>query len=170
MMKLVAIAAVPAALAAGAASMGVVVVDVREGGIDGHHIVVPVPLVLAQAGLAFVPASKTTLPMDRAMKHLPMAREVMEALLSGPDGEFVRVEERGETVVIAKKAGKLHVHVTEKDQDVTLNLPVEMLRAALPDEHGRISPARLAASLGSARFTDLVQVDERNEHVRISVF
>jgi hypothetical protein len=169
MMKLVAIAAVPAALAAGAASLGVMVVDVREGGPDGHHILVPVPLVLAEAGLAFVPANKTTVPRE-AMKHLPVAREVMEALLSGPDGEFVRVEEDRQTVVISKKNGKLHVHVTEEGQDVTLNLPAAMIRAAMPDDQGRISPAGIAASLWSARFTDLVDVDDGRDHVSIAVF
>ena len=169
-MKLAVIAAVPAALAAGAASLGVVVVDVREGGPQGTHLVVPVPLVLAQAGLAFVPAHATTIPMAPGMEHLPVARDVIEALLVSPDGEYVRVEENDETVVISKKNGKLHVHVTERGQDVTLNLPVSMIRAALPDDHGRISTGALAASLWSARFTDLVSVDEGRDHVTIAVF
>ena len=54
--KLAFILGVPVAMLATVASLGVVVVDVREGGPDGHHIVVPVPLVLAQAALAVAPA------------------------------------------------------------------------------------------------------------------
>jgi len=170
MMKIAAIAAVPAALVAGVASLGVMVVDVREGGPGGHHIVVPVPLVLAQTALTFVPANKTRVPMDEAMKHLPVAREVLEALLSGPDGEFVRVEEEQQTVVISKKNGRLRVRVTGRDEDVNVNLPLAMVRAAFPDNRGQISPADIAGSLWSARFTDLVEVDDGNDHVKVSVW
>jgi hypothetical protein len=49
MAKLAVILGVPIALLATVASLGIVVVDVREGGPNGNHIIVPVPLVLAQA-------------------------------------------------------------------------------------------------------------------------
>ena len=55
MVKLAAVLAVPFALLATVASLGVVVVDVQEGGPDGHRIMVPVPLVFAQAALASAP-------------------------------------------------------------------------------------------------------------------
>ena len=32
---------------------GVAVVDVKDGGPDGHHLTIPVPLLVAQAALTF---------------------------------------------------------------------------------------------------------------------
>lgn len=170
MVKLLAVLSVPAALVAGVASLGIVVVDVREGGPAGTHIVVPVPLVLAQAALTFVPEEKVRVKMDRAEKYLPLAREMVEALAQGPDGELVRVEEPGEEVVITKEGDTLHVRVHDKDDDVTVNVPLRLALAAVPDAHGRIRMANLAGALGSTRFTDLVDVQSGRDHVKVSVW
>ncbi len=172
MLKLAAIAAaVPTALLAGVASLGMMVVDVREGGPHGHHFVIPVPLAVAQAALAFVPAERARVALpEEAARHLPLAREVLEALAAGPDGEIVRVEERDELVVVTKKGGALHVRVREHGRDVEVNVPLAMALAALPDAQGRVSTAALAGSLWSARFTDLVEVHDGHDHVTVSVW
>ena len=56
MLKVAAILATPL-VASGLflGATGVLLVDVREGGPDGMHIVVPVPLIVAQAALSFAP-------------------------------------------------------------------------------------------------------------------
>jgi hypothetical protein len=170
MVKLLAVLSVPAALVAGVASLGIVVVDVREGGPAGTHIVVPVPLVLAQAALAFVPDEKVRVKLDRAEKYLPLAREVLDALAQGPDGELVRVEEPGEEVVITKEGDTLHVRVQDQGDDVTVNVPLRLAMAAVPDAHGRIRRADLAGALGSTRFTEIVDVRSGRDHVKVSVW
>jgi hypothetical protein len=170
MVKLLAVLSVPAALLAGVASLGIVVVDVREGGPDGTHIVVPVPLVLAQGALLFVPEEKVRVKLDRAEKYLPLARELVEAIAEGPDGELVRVEEPGEEVVITKMGDTLLVRVHDKNDDVTVNVPLGLAMAAVPDAHGRIRMADLAGALGATRFTDLVDVQSGNDHVKVSVW
>jgi hypothetical protein len=172
MLKIMAVAAaVPAALVAGVASLGVMVVDVREGGPSGHHFVVPVPLALAQTALAFVPSEKTHVSIDpEALKHLPVAREVLEALAAGPDGELVRVEEEDELVVVEKKGRTLHVKVRDHGSDVEVNVPLEVALAALPDANGRVHTGEIATALWSARFTDLVEVHDGDSHVTVSVY
>jgi hypothetical protein len=171
MLKIAAIAAsVPAALVAGVASLGVMVVDVREGGPDGHRFVIPVPLVVAQAALGFAPEETTRVPLGEAARHLPLARDVIEALADGPDGEIVRVEEKDQLVVITKAGRALHVSVHEGGNDVKANVPLSLVLAALPDENGRISTGDIAGALWSTRFTDLVEVHEGDSHVRISVW
>ena len=170
MVKLLAVLSVPAALVAGVASLGIVVVDVREGGPAGTHIVVPVPLVLAQAALAFVPEEKVRVKLDRAEKYLPLAREVLDALAQGPDGELVRVEEPGEEVVITKEGDALHVRVQDTNDDVTVNVPLRLAMAAVPDAHGRIRLADVAGALGSTRFTEIADVRSGVDHVRVSVW
>jgi hypothetical protein len=174
MTKLAMILGVPIALLATIASLGVVVVDVREGGPDGTRIVVPVPLVFAQAALAIAPAvapaDKLRIPDNEALEHIGLAREVLEALAAAPDGELVRVEERDELVVIAKEGRSLRVRVSGERENVSVNVPLHLALQALPDEHGRIRTAALAGALGAVRFTDLVDVQDGNDHVRVWVW
>jgi hypothetical protein len=170
MIKVLAILSVPAALLTAVASLGVVVVDVREGGPKGNHIVVPVPLLLAQAALVFVPDQKINLKMDDAARYLPLAREVLDALAEGPDGELVRVEERGQQVVITKDGDALRVRVHDGDDDVSMNVPLALAQAAMPDEHGRIRLSALAGALPGVRFRDLVDVKSGEDHVKVSVW
>jgi hypothetical protein len=173
MTKLAVILGVPIALLATLASLGVVVVDVREGGPDGNRIVVPVPLVFAQAALAVAPAvapaDKMKIP-DEALEHIGLAREVLEALAAAPDGELVRVEERDELVVITKEGRSLNVRVSGERENVSVNVPLRLALEALPDEHGHIRTAALAGALGGVRFTDLVDVQDGNDHVRVWVW
>ena len=106
-MVLIGAVAVPAIAAGSVAATGVVVVDVKEAR-GGHHIVVPVPLALAQVAAAFVPLDKTRVHLPReAEQYMPVARQVLEALASAEDGELVRVEEPGQKVSIRKEGGLL---------------------------------------------------------------
>jgi hypothetical protein len=173
MTKLAVILGVPIALLATVASLGIVVVDVREGGPDPHRIVVPVPLVFAQAALAVAPAvapqEKLRLP-EEALEHMGLAREVLEAIAAAPDCELVRVESRDEQVVITKEGRSLHVRVTGRKENVSVNVPLHLAMQALPDEQGRIHTAALAGALSAVRFTDLVEVQDGKDHVRIYVW
>ncbi len=174
MTKLAVILGLPVALLATVASLGVVVVDVREGGPGGNRIVVPVPLVFAQAALAvapaFAPADKLRIPDNEALEHMGLAREVLEALAAAPDGELVRVEERDEQVVIAKEGRTLRVRVSGPKENVSVNVPLHLVLEALPDEHGHIRMAALAGALSAVRFTDLVDVQDGDDHVRVYVW
>jgi hypothetical protein len=175
MVKLAVVMGAPIALLATVASLGVVVVDVKEGGPHGHHVVVPVPLVLAQAALAVAPAlappDKLRLHEGEALEHVDVARDVIDALAKAPDGELVRVEERDELVVISKQGRTLHVSVHgRRGEDVDVNVPLHFVLQALPDRHGRIHTAALAASLGGVRFTDLVHVRDGRDEVRVWVW
>ena len=174
MVKLAVLMGAPIALLATVASLGVVVVDVREGGPNGHHVVVPVPLVLAQAALAVAPVvappDKLRIPEGEALEHVGIARDVLDALAKAPDGELVRVEQRDELVVITKQGRSLHVSVKGHGEDVSVNVPLHLALQALPDRHGRIHTAALAAALGAVRFTDLVNVTSGNEQMRIWVW
>ncbi len=175
MAKLAIVLAIPLALLATVASLGVMVVDVREGGPNGHHIVVPVPLVLAQTALAVGPAFAHEKDLQirdaEALKHMPLARQVLEALADGPDGELVRVEEREEQVVITKQGRSLHVQVHGgHGEDVDVNVPLQLALQALPDSQGHIRTTALAAALGGVRFTDLVKVHDGNEQVHVYVW
>ncbi len=171
--KLAFILGVPVALLASVASLGIVVVDVHEGGPRGHHVVVPMPLVLAQAAVAVSPAvadQKLRIPDPDALRGMKVARGVLEALAKGPDGELVRVEEHEQQVVITKQGRTLHVHVKDAKDNVTVNVPLQLALSALPGEDGQIRTGALAAALGGVRFTDLVDVRDGDDHVRVYVW
>jgi hypothetical protein len=174
MTKLAVILGVPVALLATVASLGIVVVDVREGGPNGNRIVVPVPLVLAQAALAigpsFAPAEKLRVPHDVPLQHIGLAHDVLEALAEAPDGELVRVEDRGEQVLITKEGRSIRVRVQGERENVNVTVPLHLAMQALPDRTGRIRTAALAAALSSVRFTDLVDVHDGDDHVRVYVW
>ena len=173
MTKLAVILGVPIAMLATIASLGIVVVDVREGGPGGHRIVVPVPLVFAQAALAAAPLvaqDKMRVPDGEALEHIGLAREVLEALAEAPDGELVRVEEAREQVVITKEGRSIRVQVRSDRENVNVTVPLHLAMQALPDRSGRIHTAAIAAALGSVRFTDLVDVQDGKDHVRIYVW
>ena len=174
MVKLAVILGVPVALVATIASLGVVVVDVKEGGPHGHRVLVPVPLVLAQAALAMAPVvappDKLRVHGGEALEHMGIARDVLDALAKAPDGELVRVEERDEQVVITKQGHALHVSVHNRSEQVEVNVPLHLALQALPDRQGRIHTGALAASLGAVRFTDLVHVQDGRDEVKIWVW
>jgi hypothetical protein len=155
MAKLAIILGVPIALLATVASLGVVVVDVREAALA----VAP----------AVAPAHEMRLP-DEALEHMDLARDVLEALAAAPDGELVRVEERDELVVVSKQGRSLRVRVSGERENVNVNVPLHLVLQALPDEHGHIRTAALAGALGGVRFTDLVEVQDGNDHVHVYVW
>lgn len=162
--------AVPVATTATVAATGVAWIDVREGGRDGHRIVVPVPLLLAETAASFVPQKELNLELGEAAPHLGAAREVLRALAESPDGEYVRVEEEDEQVLIEKVGDTLRVRVHGGDgEDVTVNLPLRAVSEII-DGDGRISPARAVRLLRHARFSTLLEVRHGDEHVKITVF
>jgi len=177
MIKLAVILGVPIAMLATIASLGVVVVDVREGGPNGNRIVVPVPLVAAQAALALAPLAEShhghglnlQLPPEAA-EHMGLAREVLEALEAAPDGEYVRVEERNEQVVVAKEGRYFKVNVRGPRENGSVNVPLQLALSALPGKDGRVRTLALAGALSGVRFTDLVDVQDGKDHVRVWVW
>jgi hypothetical protein len=165
--------AVPVALAGAAAATGILVVDVNPA--DGPHIVVPVPLGIAQMALSFVPEQQLEIDdheLDELREHLPAARELIRALVDAPDGELVRVEERdGALVTVAKRGDALEVYVDDHDDHVEVTVPLSLAERALDDvASGRIRPAALISELRSQRWTDLVEVHSGGDHVRIWMF
>ena len=90
---LASVVAVPVATTATVAATGVAWIDVKEGGRDGHRIVLPVPLLLAETAASFIPEKELDLKLPpEALAHLGAAREVLQELAASPDGEYVHSE------------------------------------------------------------------------------
>jgi len=163
--------AIPVLTVGTVAVTGVAVVDVQERK-GGHHIVVPVPLALAQLAAAFVPERKTRVHLGHdATRYLPVAREMLSALGDAPDGELVQVEEPGHRVSIVKEGRTLRIHVEDKDERVDVNVPIGAALSMLPGSDGRLSASSAVFALQHARYSNLVDVVGRDgERVKITVY
>ena len=65
MLKLIAgLMAVPVAFTTAVVAPGILMLDVKEGGAHGHHLMLPVPLLMAHVAAALVPAERTRIPVD----------------------------------------------------------------------------------------------------------
>jgi hypothetical protein len=167
------LASIPVALGAVVAGTGVMVVDVKDA--DGTHIVVPVPLLLAETAARLAPTKAAEVNIDRqltrARRYLPMAEEVLAALAEGPDGELVRVDDGDEHVRITKAGDILEVRVESPKEKVAVNVPFGLARQALSQARGgRISAGDLVGALRHARLTRLADVRDGSDHVTITIW
>ena len=155
----------------GVASMDYAVVDVREGGPKGTHIVVPVPVLLVEAALSFVPTHVRRVPLDQdAEQWLPVVRKLAAELKAIPDAELVRVQDEGSDVRIAKVGDHLEVRVHDGGDDVSVNVPLEALDEVLASLHdGHVDVRRIVGSLHHAH-GQLVDVRNGEDHVSVRVF
>jgi len=167
-----ALAAVPLAMVGVVAGTGVVVVDVKEA--DGPRIVIPVPLILAEAAARLAPAHVTQHAMrglERAQRYLPVAEEVVAAIAEAPDAELVSVDDGDEHVRISKVGQEFQIRVEGRREKVSVNVPIDLVQDTLSKvHHGRLYPEDFVAMLRQARMTTLVDVVDGDDHVKISVW
>jgi hypothetical protein len=164
--------AVPLAMVGVVAGTGVAVVDVRDA--DGTHVVVPVPLLLAQVAATLTPAQATQRAMrgmERARKFLPLAEEVVAAVAEASDAELVSVDDGDEHVRIHKVGDEIQIRVTGRREKVSVNVPIDLVQKTLREvHHGKMYPEDFVGLLRQARMTDLVDVVDGDDHVKISVW
>jgi hypothetical protein len=173
----VVLAAIPLALLSAvigvAAGTGVMVVDVRSD--DGPRIVVPVPMLLlegaARVASVKLPEQRIERELDRARDYLPAALEAIDALSDSPDCDLVRVEDGDEVVVVSKLGDMIRVRVDGPRENVSVHLPLDLARQAVRQvRDGSISPGDLVATLRQARLTQIVEVHDSEDHVKISIW
>jgi hypothetical protein len=171
MVKLAAVLALPLMFVGVLASSSCLIVDVKEGGPDGLHLVIPVPLVLAQAAVAFVPAAHTRVPCPEAKEYLPVAESIIDELRTVPDMELVRVEEDDELVVISKIDDNLEVEVYSDREEVSVSLPLTAVADILASFDGETFDAsEVIAALRGISNTELVHVRDGDEEVKITIW
>lgn len=163
---------VPALAGLGVAATGVMVVDVREGGPNGTHIVVPVPLALAKVALNVAPSVPARLPEQVDTRAIDAVDKVLDALEKAEDGVLVDVRDKQETVRIVKDGGTLRIRVEGRREQVKVQVPISAARMIVQGgRDGRFDGAAVAAALGELRMTQLVEVESENgDRVSIRVF
>lgn len=149
---------------------GVVVVDVQER--DGMHIVVPIPLFLAQVALTFAPDEFRYVECPEFAPYQEMAVRILEELENQPDFLMVEVEERNQTVIVRKVGKQLMIDVEEgADQQVHLKIPIESALEILRAYDGEGFPTKAAIwGLKKAPMGTLVHVTDGDDIIKIRRF
>ena len=171
MLKIAAIAllSVPLLLAGACLSSSFVVVDVRTS--DGPRIIVPVPLFVARAALAFAPFEATHVEIPELDDYVDVAEQIIDELLDAPDGVLVEVHDGGEHVLIAKVGDEIEIDVDGEDEEVSLRFPLTMVAEILESYNGEELETRdVLEALSSVSRTKLVHVRTEDEEVKIYVW
>jgi hypothetical protein len=99
-------------------------------------------------------------------------RALAEAVRSAPDSEFVRVENKDETVHVKKTGGNLLIEVREKSgehQKVDVKIPFPVVTALLSGPKDQLDLVAALRALEANGDTALITVDDEGENVRIWV-
>jgi hypothetical protein len=150
---------------------GLAVVDIRGESLDGKHLVIPVPLALADVALAFVDQKHKRIECPEFGQHREAATRLARELRRTPDARLVEVESPGEHVTIDKAGDMLLVEVHDDGDEVRVRVPVAALEALVNSYDGRgFQASDVIAAVRKAPSGELVQVHDGNDHVRIWIW
>lgn len=152
---------------------GILIVDVREGGPDGNHVFVPVPLALARAALWFVPDDQLAIDEPEFAEHRELALRLLQELEKAEDADLVEVNDGKQKVLVRKVANQIEVHVSSDRENVDVRAPLVVVTRILESydaDHLRFRGSGLSAALGYLPRGEIVHVVDVDEEVRISVW
>jgi hypothetical protein len=151
------------------ASSSCVVVDVKQA--DGPRIIVPVPLVVARAALAFAPREATHVAVPELAEYSELGRKLVAELRNAPDGMLIEVEDRNDHVTIEKVGDELEVEVHDGDDDVSVRVPLAVAAEVFESYDGEtLRVADVVDALSRVSSTKLVHVKSKDEEVRVWVW
>jgi hypothetical protein len=146
-------------------------VRVEEG--KGSKVSVNLPLTVVEAALKAAPETiaadgKFHLGRDRHDLKVADMRRIWAEIKSAGDTELVSVEEKDETVKVARRGDLVQVRVERvgSGEEVRVDLPVSLVDAALAGEGDSIDVKALVRELAKRR-GDVVHVNEKDNKVRI---
>ena len=147
-------------------------VRVVENEDEQVHINLPLPVV--EAILPHVSVDE----LDRGRIRLDQEplegvelTEILAAIVDAPDGEFVTVRSREESVRVAKENDFLMVDVEDRSsrdaERVTVRMPIVVMEALVGDGRGELDLLAALDALEAYDGEDLVRVDSDDTVVRI---
>lgn len=150
-------------------SSSCVVVDVRPA--DGPRVIVPVPLFVARAALAFAPHEAAHIDLPELAEYSDVLEQIVDELLDAPDGVLVEVHDGGDHVLIAKVDDEIEIDVDGEDEEVSLRLPLTVVADILESYNGEWLETRdVLEALSSVSRTKLVHVRTEDEEVKIYIW
>ncbi len=150
-------------------SSSCVVVDVRPA--DGPRIIVPVPLFVARAALAFAPDEATHIEIPELDDYADVAEQIVDELLDATDGVLVEVHDGDEHVLIVKVGDEIEIDVDGDEEQVSVRLPLTVVADILESYDGeRLETREVLEALSSISRTELVHVRTADEEVKVYIW
>ncbi len=153
-------------------------IRVDDSGNEGERVRVNVPLELAEKVLPCIHSDKLhhgRVKIEGNLEGVNL-RDLMNAVRSAADGEFVTVQNRQENVRVAKQGNSFLVKVREKhstrkdaSQTVDIKVPFQVVEALLSGGEGELDVVAALHSLKTTADTELVNVNDGAQIVRIWV-
>jgi hypothetical protein len=148
-----------------------------EDGSEGSSVNVNIPLAMAEKVLPAIHNNQLhegRVEISKADLKGVDIQQILDAIRTAPDNEFVTVKEKDQDVHILKSNGNIVIHVrddSEKDGqkvDVTVPLAVaDALFSTIHDNELNISAA--LAALDKAGQSLTITVEDASQHVRVWV-
>ena len=150
-------------------SSSCVVIDVRPA--DGPRIIVPVPLFVARAALAFAPDEATHIEIPELDDYADVAEQIVDELLDATDGVLVEVHDGDEHVLIVKVGDEIEIDVDGDEEQVSVRLPLTVVADILESYDGeRLETREVLEALSSITRTVLVHVRTADEEVKVYIW
>ena len=147
---------------------GVAMVEVNEA--DGLHLMIPVPMLVAQTALSFAPEEVRYIECPEFAEYAQIASRVAKELRDAPDFTMVDVSDGDETVLVRKVKKDFVVEVRgNHGETVFVRVPVKGVEKMIQAYDGHGFPASAAfKAFRSARRGDIVYVQDGDDEVRVS--
>ena len=121
-------------------SEGAVMVSVRQRKPEGTRIWLPVPALLVEVGMRFVPAEQLREASSQIRPWLPAIRAASTELERCPDATLVEVRSRTEHVQVMKRGDSLQIDVQNDEDTVHVSVPVEFVNSLAEEIGARGTP------------------------------
>ena len=110
-------------------SEGAVMVYVHEKKPEGHRIWVPVPALLVDLGVRFVPEERLQDALRDLRPWLPAIEAASHELRRCPDGLLVELKDRTDHVMVSKGGEMLRVDVDSETDTVHVSVPISLIES-----------------------------------------
>ena len=153
---------------------------------NGETVRVNVPIEMAVKVLPAIyheNLQKGKVRIDNAHLDDVDLRTLLDAVRSSKDGEYVTVQSKGDNVRVAKSAGYLYIHVTEKNGEkgekqggkdksavetkVEIKVPMKVVDALFSAGKDELDVVAALRALSANGDTELVSVKDNDETVHI---
>ncbi len=151
-------------------------VESHEG--KGGNVRVNMPISLAEAIIPAIHNDKLDngrIRVGNLNVNGVDVRAILAAVRDAKDGEFVTVQTQDSDVKVSKQNGILIVHVLDREKNKTsptqveVRIPMPVVEALLSSNGNELDVLAAVKALAHQSGSELVSVEDGNEHVRIWV-